>query len=188
MARLFMDRGGSEPECPRIEQRGGRGCLGRFARSFDHRGVRGTIFFAMAPPRTDTLTLRGDLAEVARADRWLRARCGTRGIEGDALYDLRLALDEILANVIRHGYGVGTNGAITISLQILVDRVRIEVSDAASPFNPLDVPPPDFDLHPNERPVGGLGVYLVRQLMDSVHYDYENGRNRLQFERGLRRP
>lgn len=141
----------------------------------------------MTPPRTETLTLRGDLKEVARADRWLQARCAGRGIEEDALYDLRLALDEILANVIRHGYGVGGNGTITVALELPGDRVRIEVSDAAPPFNPLDLPPPDLEAHPSERPAGGLGVFLVRRLMDSVRYDYENGRNRLFLERDLKR-
>ncbi len=141
----------------------------------------------MAPVGTETLKLDGDLAEVVRADRWLQARCGGQGVEGDALYDLRLALDEVLANIIRHGYGTGTNGAITVSLQILADRVRIEVSDTAPPFNPLDVPPPDLEIPASERPIGGLGVFLVRQLMDSVRYDYESGRNRLWFERSLRR-
>jgi len=141
----------------------------------------------MVDPGSARLTLRCDLDEVARADAWLQAFCADHGVIEDALYDLRLCLDEVLANVIRHGYGVGDTGTVHVSIECPGDRVRLEVRDAAARFNPLDAADPDLDVAPEDRPIGGLGIFLVRQLMDMVSYDYENGENRLSMERSLRR-
>jgi anti-sigma regulatory factor (Ser/Thr protein kinase) len=141
----------------------------------------------MVAPSSADLTLRCDLDEVARADTWLQEFCASHGVIEDALYDLRLCLDEVLANVIRHGYGIGETGTILVTIECPGDRVRLEVRDAAAPFNPLDAADPDLDVAPEDRPLGGLGVFLVRQLMDTVSYDYEHGENRLSMERSLGR-
>jgi anti-sigma regulatory factor (Ser/Thr protein kinase) len=141
----------------------------------------------MVAPSSADLTLRCDLDEVARADAWLQEFCAGHGVVEDALYDLRLCLDEVLANVIRHGYGIGETGTILVTIECPGDRVRLEVRDAAAPFNPLDAADPDLDVAPEDRPIGGLGIFLVRQLMDTVSYDYEHGENRLSMERSLGR-
>lgn len=138
-------------------------------------------------PRAAELTLRCDLNEVARADSWLQAFCAGHGVVDDALYDLRLCLDEVLANVIRHGYGIGENGTIQVTVECPGDLIRLAVRDEAAPFNPLDAADPDLDVAPEDRPIGGLGIFLVKQLMDTVSYDYENGENRLTMERSLQR-
>jgi anti-sigma regulatory factor (Ser/Thr protein kinase) len=141
----------------------------------------------MVAPTSADLTLRCDLDEVARADAWLQEFCSGHGVVEDALYDLRLCLDEVLANVIRHGYGIGETGKIQVTVACPGDRVRLEIRDAAAPFNPLDASDPDLDVAPEDRPIGGLGIFLVKQLMDTVSYDYEGGENRLAMERSLRR-
>ena len=131
-----------------------------------------------------SLRLRTELAEVVRADAWLVKVCQAVGVPRDALEDLELALDEAVSNIIRHGYGVGAPGEIEIAVEIAADRVRIEVRDRARPFNPLvDAPEPDLARNIDERSKGGLGVYLLRQVMDRVDYSCEKGENRLILER-----
>ena len=63
--------------------------------------------------------------------------------------------------------------------------VKITFADSGIPFDPLNAPPPDVNLPAEERPIGGLGIFLVRELMDDVSYRYENGKNTLAFEKRL---
>ena len=130
------------------------------------------------------LRLRTDLAEVVRADAWLVKVCRDADVPQEIVQDLELALDETVSNVIRHGYGVGAPGEIEVAVEVGADRVGLEIRDRARPFNPLvEVPEPDLFARIEERPRGGLGVYLVRQVMDRVDYSYEKGENRLILER-----
>ena len=129
------------------------------------------------------LILKNDLREVPRADKWLVRRCHEQDIPESSIHDLRLALDEVVSNVIRHGYGLNGAGEIEVQAEFAPDRVRIEVLDSARPFNPLAFPEPDLNVPIERRQRGGLGIFLVRKLMDRVAYFRENGCNRLVLER-----
>jgi len=85
-----------------------------------------------------------------------------------------LALDEILSNVIRHGAPVS---AIELTFSIEGETVAVEVVDRAAAFNPLLVPPPDTTASLEARQPGGLGIALVRGLMDETHYERRNDEN-----------
>lgn len=89
---------------------------------------------------------------------------------------LMIAIDEILSNIVTHGGG-------TISVTILLDDHTLvtTIVDDGPPFDPLARPAPDVDLDIADRPIGGLGIHLVREMMDDVGYAYENGRNTLTF-------
>ena len=74
----------------------------------------------------------------------------------------------------------GATGDIEISLFSDDERVTVEISDDGRPFNPLtELEPPDVDAPLGDRPIGGLGVHLVRTLMDEMHYSRQDGKNRL---------
>ena len=100
---------------------------------------------------------------------------------------MRLALDEVVSNVIRHGYGPGGAGEIDVRAEFDDDRVRLEVCDAAKQFNPLLFPEPDLSIPIERRSRGGLGIFLVRKLMDRVDYFRENECNRVVLERSTGR-
>jgi sigma-B regulation protein RsbU (phosphoserine phosphatase) len=136
---------------------------------------------ASAEPRV--VRLRSDLTEVARADSWLQAICQELGVAPEPAHDLQLALEEVLANVVRHGYGEGTPGEIEVRALDAGDALRLEVRDRATRYCPLDEAAPPLERSLDERSAGGLGVHLVRQLMDRVDYTYEDGENRLVLER-----
>jgi sigma-B regulation protein RsbU (phosphoserine phosphatase) len=133
--------------------------------------------------RARALRLTSERSEVGRADEWLRLYCRETGVAAEAEEDLRLALEEVLANVVSHGYGEGKAGEIEVRIALAGELVRLEIRDRAQPFNPLDAPPPDLAAPLDERPSGGLGVHLVRRLMDRVDYTREAGENRLVLER-----
>lgn len=121
--------------------------------------------------------------EAARAGEWLRERCAEMSVTEEVVHDLDLALDEVLGNILRHGYGPGVPGEIHLVLEFDRETIRLEVRDRARPFNPLDVPEPDLDVDLEDRPVGGLGVHILRRVMDRVEYAREAGENRMTLER-----
>ena len=95
---------------------------------------------------------------------------------------LRLAAEEVLVNVISYAYP-DRNGEVTVSTEQTAGRkgLHVEVSDAGIPFDPLAKPKPDLNVSVDERQIGGLGIFLVKELMDEVSYRRDNGRNILTF-------
>jgi anti-sigma regulatory factor (Ser/Thr protein kinase) len=128
--------------------------------------------------------LSSRLDEVRRADAWLRAALLAHASE-PVLHDLALVLEEVLTNVIRHGYGAEQEGRIDLSAEVHDGRLRLEVRDRARPFDPLRATPPDLEADLAERPVGGLGIFLVRRLMDRVEYRRQEHENVLVMEKQL---
>lgn len=128
--------------------------------------------------------LSSRLDEVGRADAWLRAVLLPHASE-QVRHDLALVLEEILTNVIRHGYGPGGNGWIDLCAETSGTNLRLEVRDRARPFDPLGAMAPNLDADLSERPVGGLGIFLVRRLMDRVEYRRVGDENVLVIEKQL---
>lgn len=99
----------------------------------------------------------------------------------DFLFRMNLVLEEMTLNVMTHGRAAGAS-ELEVVVACEADTVTIEISDDGPLFDPLqDAPVPDTDAALDDRPVGGLGVHLVREMMDEVSYRYEDGRNRLRM-------
>ena len=98
---------------------------------------------------------------------------------------LNIVLDEALSNVINHGYAAGVRGVIAVRLRCAPGGVVVEVEDDGRPFDPLQAPPPDLTLPLAQRPIGGLGIHLIRNLMDEVSYVRRDGRNVLKMAKHL---
>ena len=97
-------------------------------------------------------------------------------------FKIRLSVEEAVENVVRYAYegGIGWLEAGT-SLSHDGLTLTIELRDAGTPFNPLDKPDPDITLGAEERNIGGLGIFLCKQMMDSIEYRYEEGCNILRM-------
>jgi anti-sigma regulatory factor (Ser/Thr protein kinase) len=93
----------------------------------------------------------------------------TLGVDGMIIPDLVLAADEATTNVIMHGYRQ-CDGPLELSLMREGLDLVLQIRDRAQPFDPTCVPPPDLTIPLEARAPGGLGVYLIRQLMDDVMY------------------
>ena len=96
----------------------------------------------------------------------------------DLRFKIELSVEEAVDNVVQYAYegGIGWLEAGT-SLDDKSLVLTIELRDAGVPFNPLEKDDPDITLSAKERPVGGLGIYLCKQMMDSISYRYEDGNN-----------
>lgn len=98
--------------------------------------------------------------------------------DDDLRFKIELSIEEAVENVVQYAYEggigwleVGTN----LDNKSLI--LTIELRDAGVPFNPLENADPDVTLGADERPIGGLGIYLCKQMMDSISYRYEDGNN-----------
>jgi len=124
-----------------------------------------------------SLVVRNHLRELPKMAEQVSAWCEENAVPAAAAFHVNLALDEIVSNVIRYGWNDAGEHEIHVRLSRTKDEVRIEVEDDAAPFNPLEVPAVNVNLSVEERPVGGLGIHLVRQVMDDLDYRRTEGKN-----------
>jgi serine/threonine-protein kinase RsbW len=114
--------------------------------------------------------IRNDLAEIEKLAEKIEAFGNSRGIPAVLIHNINLSLDELITNTINYGYRDELEHQIKIDLQLDEMEIVVELRDDGLPFNPLERPDPDINKELDDREIGGLGIYLVRQLMDQVEY------------------
>lgn len=97
----------------------------------------------------------------------------------------QVALDELLSNTVKAGFPSGETGHIEAAFKVMDDTLEIDLSDDGIPFDPLARADPDTEASLEARPIGGLGIYFVKRLMDSVSYEHEGGQNRLRLRKRI---
>ena len=112
---------------------------------------------------------------------WLRV-----GLPHTAAAAFDLALEEVFMNVVMHGSPAQRAPQVHVSLSLVEEQLTLTVADDGPPFDPLALAAPDITANVEERRVGGLGVFLIRQLMDSVSYQRLDARNQLLMTKRLR--
>lgn len=132
-----------------------------------------------------TVTLKNDPAEMPRLIEAVESFCDAAALPPKLAMQLSVVVDELVSNVVKYGYDDGRDGEISVTLSCADGRVRLVLRDGGRPFNPLDAPAPDLDLPVEERPVGGLGIHLVRTMMDDVRYVRGDGVNILTAEKSV---
>ena len=102
------------------------------------------------------------------------------GVSFEAKWPFHVALDEVLSNIVKYGLAGGdAQRQIDLELTLEGGVLELTVEDDTAAFDPLSAPAPDLTLPLEERPVGGLGITILKGLMDSVEYGRHQGRNRL---------
>jgi len=91
----------------------------------------------------------------------------------ESIYEVQTAVDEACTNIIKHAYS-GGEGIITVSCELQANDFVITIRDKGRPFEPSSTPPPDIDADLDERKIGGLGIYMMRKLMDDVSYSFDS--------------
>jgi serine/threonine-protein kinase RsbW len=99
------------------------------------------------------------------------------GFNEKEVYALQLAADEAASNIIEHAYEGKPGGSIQISCQVHGDTLTITMRDDGKTFDPSNVKPPNLKADLSERQIGGLGVYLMRKLMDEIRYETQGNSN-----------
>ncbi len=134
-----------------------------------------------------TLVVPATADGLRQAEDGLDEFSAAHGLTRNDTWPFHVAIDEILSNIVKYGLtDEGARGQVEIQLVLAADSVEMVILDDAVPFNPLDVPRPDTDLPARDREIGGLGIEIVRRLMDSIEYDRLHDRqNRLRLRRRL---
>jgi anti-sigma regulatory factor (Ser/Thr protein kinase) len=125
----------------------------------------------------------GSASGILKAGEDLGEFTAALGLAPDACWPFRVALDEVLSNIVKYAYAGGPGGPIEVEFRMDKGVLRLTILDDGAPFDPLQAPPPDLASPLERRAAGGLGIALVRTLMDSVAYERKGGRNRLVLER-----
>ena len=107
---------------------------------------------------------------------WLHSVCKEWSISDDLANKIDMCAEEVYANIEFYAYK-NRNGDIEVKMHKSDNKVTIEFADSGTPYNPLERPDPNINLPPEERPVGGLGIYMIKQMSDEITYRYENSKN-----------
>lgn len=127
------------------------------------------------------LLLTNALPEIHRLAGLVEDFCRRHGLAPKVAHTFNLAFDEVLTNVISYAYDDTGPHTIAVRLWLAHGVVGAEVVDDGRAFDPLQQPPPDLDAPVDERAVGGLGIFFVTEMMDTVAYRRENSANHLVF-------
>ena len=134
-----------------------------------------------------TLMLVNQPKEIERACTAVEDFAAAQHLSQEVGYALALTLDEVVANVIRHGYDDTDEHVIRVRLWLEDDLLTMQVGDDGRPFNPLLAPEPDLERPIEQRPVGGLGIHIIRTMMDDIEYRRTNGQNLLTLRKRVDR-
>ncbi len=125
-----------------------------------------------------------ELEQIQKVSENIEQCMKSHGWGEDAILDVQLAVEEAVTNTILHGYD-GTSGTIAIRIETTAHHIAVEIADDAPAFDPLSVPEPDVSADLEERQIGGLGIFLIRRVMDEVSYRYEKNKNILVMEKKI---
>lgn len=131
------------------------------------------------------LVLHNDIQQIPQLADFIGRITAESGIDQSLSLSLNLALEEAVTNVILYAYPEGADGLVDIEAIIRDTQLDFIVSDSGKPFDPTQVQEADVTLGVDDRPIGGLGVFLVRSIMDSVSYERKDGKNVLYMTKKL---
>ena len=138
-------------------------------------------------PESLTITIQNDLSKIEPVSRVIADFVAQRQLSAKVAFDLNLALDELLTNSILYGYDEGQDGReIYIRITHVGDVIELEIEDDGRSYNPLETPEPNLQAELMDRPIGGLGLHLVRKLTDQVEYQRRDGKNILTIKKRAR--
>ncbi|MBO4463176.1 MAG: SpoIIE family protein phosphatase [Prevotella sp.] len=132
-----------------------------------------------------SIVLSNDTNEVPRLAAFVDEVCEALGFNATVTMQMNLAIEEAVVNVMEYAYPRGTRGDVSIEAQSNDVRLKFTITDSGSPFDPTAKADADTSLNAEERPIGGLGIHLVRQLMDSINYERVDGHNVLTLRKKL---
>ncbi len=134
---------------------------------------------------SDILVLDNYIQEMDKLEPFLNEFFERKNLDVSLLPQMDLALEEAIANVIMYAYPEGKNGPVEISLEVKEGLLQTHIIDAGTPFNPLQQPEAKLSSSIEERPIGGLGIHLIKEIMDQVEYQYKDGKNMLTMTKKI---
>lgn len=133
-----------------------------------------------------TFELKSKLSELDRLCLHCEEIGQSIGVSDKSVFEMNLALDELFTNIISYGFQDNHEHIIKIRITIEGDQLQMRIEDDGVPFNPLESETPDFQCGIEECKIGGLGIHLIKKLMDDVQYQRVADKNILVLRRKIR--
>lgn len=130
------------------------------------------------------LTIKNEVDELTKLPEFIETVCEEAGVDMALIASLNLAIEEAATNVVLYAYE-GGEGPIDIEAVYEPSLLKFIITDKGVAFDPTQKEDADITLSAEERPIGGLGIFLVRQIMDTVHYERVDGKNILTLTKHL---
>jgi anti-anti-sigma factor len=137
---------------------------------------------------TTEIAVKNRLTELERVSRFITEFGQRQGLSTRTVGELDLAVSEIVTNIISYAYDDTHEHKIVVRLAVKANDVAVEIEDDGRPFDPVSVAAPPLDLPLEQRPVGGLGIHLVRKLTDAVAYQRLHDKNLLRLRKAASGP
>ena len=132
------------------------------------------------------LTLPNDIKTIPQLSEFIEEIGEKLAMEMSTIMSLNLALEEAVVNVMEYAYAPGTYGEVYLEVTANETSIEFIISDSGIPFDPTKKEEVDTTLSADERPIGGLGIHLVREIMDSVSYKYIDNKNILTLSKKIK--
>lgn len=137
------------------------------------------------PKKSYSFKLKSDLTELENLSRHVEAFGRSIGLSKKFLFEINLALDELFTNIISYAYQDDSDHIIEITITPLNNSLELCIEDDGVPFNLINVADPDLPCDIESCKIGGLGIHLIKNLMDEVCYERAKGKNRLTLKKAL---
>jgi anti-sigma regulatory factor (Ser/Thr protein kinase) len=131
------------------------------------------------------ILIKNNLSEIERLSKAVAEFGEKNNLSSEVIYDVRLALEEVVSNIINYGFEDNYEHQISIEMNLQGETLTMKIKDDGKPFNPLEVKSTNLDKPFDEREIGGMGIHIVRKLMDKILYKREEGNNVLQLTKYL---
>lgn len=132
-----------------------------------------------------SLTLPNDINTIPQLNEFIDTVCEELEIDMALAMSLNLAMEEAVVNVMDYAYPAGTEGEVCIEAVAEETQLHFIISDSGKPFDPTAKEEVDTTLSAEERPIGGLGIHLIRQLMDDISYERKDDKNILRLSKNI---
>ena len=132
-----------------------------------------------------SITLANDIAEISKLATFIEEVGEAFELTPDVIFNLNLVIEEAVVNVINYAYPKEEHQSIYLSANLHEDSIVFVLTDTGKEFDPTQAPEADITLSAEERPIGGLGIFLIRQIMNEVKYQRIDGKNVLTLEKKL---
>ena len=129
------------------------------------------------------IRLSNDVQEIPLLNAFVDEICEFNGLDEMITMQMNLAIEEAVVNVMNYAYPEGTKGYVDITAMSDDECLQFVISDSGKPFDPTTKEEVDTTLPVDERRIGGLGIFLVRRMMDNVKYEYKDGQNILTLRK-----
>ena len=132
-----------------------------------------------------SIILANDISEISRLAAFIEEVGEAFALTPDVVFNLNLVIEEAVVNVINYAYPKEEHQSIYLSANLHNGSIVFVLTDTGKEFDPTQAPEADITLSAEERPIGGLGIFLIRQIMNEVKYQRIDGKNILTLEKKL---